>query len=77
MNPMMIIVAVVVFWTCLVLGILIGMSLHRTAQRRQIHRQGLAQRAINARREDLHDSWMELQDQRDEFEGARRRAVDW
>jgi uncharacterized membrane-anchored protein YhcB (DUF1043 family) len=77
MNAMMIIVAVVVFWTCLVLGILIGMSLHRTTQRRKVHRQGLAQREINARREDLHDSWTELQDQRDEFDWARRRAVDW
>jgi len=59
------------------MGIEVEVCWIRTNARRQVRRQGLVQREINAQREDLHDSWTELRDQQYEFEWARRRAVDW
>jgi hypothetical protein len=38
MMPMTIIVLVVVFWTLFVIGVLIGISMHREATRRRTHR---------------------------------------
>lgn len=38
MTAMAIIVLVVVFWTLFVVGVLIGISMHREATRRRTHR---------------------------------------
>jgi hypothetical protein len=47
---MTIIVAVVVFWTLFVLGMLIGISIHREATRRRVHRLDLEEYRRGRRR---------------------------
>ena len=46
MNPLLIIAAMVVLWTLFVLGVLIGMSVHREATRRRTHLLALERREL-------------------------------
>ncbi len=75
MTAMTIIIAVVVFWTVLILGMLVGMSVHREASRRKVHRQGLRNQDLHEQRDELHEAWTELLDQRRELELIRRRTL--
>lgn len=52
---MVVIVAVVVLWTVLVLGMLVGVSVHREATRRQRRRVEADQRQIARDREVLEE----------------------
>lgn len=45
-TSMMIIVAVVVFWTLFVMGVLIGISVHRELHRRRTHRLAVERREL-------------------------------
>ena len=46
MTFMTVIVLVVVFWTLFVVGVLIGISIHREATRRRTHRLDLRERDL-------------------------------
>jgi hypothetical protein len=50
MTAMTIIVLVVVFWTLFVVGMLIGISIHREATRRRTHRLDKEQRDLELER---------------------------
>jgi hypothetical protein len=65
MTAMTIIVAVVVFWALFVLGVLVGISVHREATRRRTHRLDRDRVELELDREDL-----EL-DRADLFAGRR------
>ena len=58
MSAMMIIVAVVVFWALFVVGVLVGISVHRESTRRRTRRLDLDR--------------VELELDREDFRGARR-----
>ena len=53
MTAMMIIVAVVVFWTLFIVGVLIGISVHREATRRRTHRIAVERRELERERLEL------------------------
>ena len=57
MTAMMIIVAVVVFWTLFVLGVLVGISVYREATRRRTSRLDRDRVAIERDRADLEAEW--------------------
>lgn len=65
MTAMMIIVAVVVFWALFVVGVLVGMGVHREATRRRTHRLAIDRIELGLDREEL-----EL-DRADLFAGRR------
>lgn len=50
MNTMTIIVLMVVFWTLFVVGVLIGISMHRELTRRRTHRLDLRERNLEFER---------------------------
>lgn len=55
MSAMTIIVAVVAFWTLFVVGVLIGISIHREATRRRTHRLDRARVELVREQADLGD----------------------
>jgi hypothetical protein len=57
MSAMAIIVSMVVIWTLLVLGVLIGMSMHREATRSRVKRLHRERIEIERDRADLEAEW--------------------
>jgi hypothetical protein len=60
MTAMAIIVAVVVFWTLFVIGVLIGMSMHREATRQRVKRLHRERMEIERDRADIEAEWRQL-----------------